>query len=116
MTTPYDDLARLAGAATPGDWLQQRDTVKLGRRNIATAYSGVPLGLGESYRQGCANAAYIAAANPATIKGLLADRDALAEAASDLLNAVTNPVNSLVTKRGAVTKARAALARVKEGA
>ncbi|MBU4609179.1 hypothetical protein IMZ29_00990 [Achromobacter sp. GG226] len=123
MTTKYDDLARLAEAATQGLWAQQRDTVKLGRRNIATVHAGVSLGIGESYRQACANAAYIAAANPANIKALLADRDALAEALARLLKSF--PTDGDMKEAGyddlaideacaACEAGHAALARVKE--
>lgn len=75
-----DELKRLAEAATPGPWKSQLSSVKKGSRNIASnIHAGESLPIGEDVKRGQTNAAYIAAANPAVILELIAERDALRE-------------------------------------
>lgn len=75
----WEELKRLAEAATPGPWKSQLSSVKKGGRNIAShIHAGESLPIGEDVKRGQANAAYIAAANPAAILDLIAERDALA--------------------------------------
>ena len=76
MTTDLKELERLARAATPGPWTYDGDTWELsapsrkGRVEIAIIETGWT-GQMESEQQ--ANAAYIAAANPAAILSLIAE-------------------------------------------
>src|SRR5690625_7693713 len=65
MTAEWDDLARLAQAATPGPWDYDDSTIYAGDWESAIAsydFAGNP-----------ADAEFIAAANPATILRLIAD-------------------------------------------
>ena len=88
--TPYQIAAkieRLANAATPGPWKQHPvdDTVIIGPHymeiEIADCWAGGgeddDADFNEDTEQHEADAAYIAAANPANLKVLLADRAAL---------------------------------------
>lgn len=120
MQTKYDELARLAEAATPGKWVAMRDVVRVGTRNLArvTAAASLPSGLDLDLDLDRArdNARYIAAANPTTIKALLAERDALAEALEQMVESLSPHAWGSETNRAdALSDARAALARVKGG-
>lgn len=83
MTIDLDALEKLADAATPGPWISETgtDTVWIGPSKAKAAKVArivCPIEIGPGYRteyvdQQTANAAFIAAANPATIKALIAE-------------------------------------------
>ena len=80
MTSPTPDLAelrRLAENATPGPWEWDDDHARPGLRH-GRSFGGVLFRCGALYGPDAADAAFIAAANPAVVLALLAERDALA--------------------------------------
>ena len=112
------ELKRLAEAATPGPWKSQLSSVKKGARNIAPhIHAGESLPIGEDVKRGNANAAYIAAANPAAILELLAINAELVEALKTMLSEFNEQtVQGMVHNEFmACVKARDALAKAEGG-
>ena len=110
MTIDLDALEKLADEATPGDWFATADDQEPewnvrqstdGLLVAALTYSDFTL------QQDARNAAFIAAANPATIKALIAE---LKEAREHLARCV-----ELVPAPGAIEAADAFLARNGKG-
>ena len=80
MTPEFAELRRLAEAATPGPWEWDDDHARPGLRH-GRSFGGVLFRCGALYGPDAGDAAYIAAANPAAVLGLLDaldERDALA--------------------------------------
>lgn len=79
--TPFDpaELRRLAAAATPGPWFIVHSCS--GAANVLARQG--PIKVCPAIAHGESDAAYIAAANPAVILALLAERDALVQVAEE---------------------------------
>ena len=77
LTPDLAELRRLAEAATPGPWEWDDDHARPGLRH-GRSFGGVLFRCGALYGPDAADAAFIAAANPAVVLALLAERDALA--------------------------------------
>ena len=71
------ELRRLAENATPGPWEWDDDHARPGLRH-GRSFGGVLFRCGALYGPDAADAAFIAAANPAVVLALLAEREALA--------------------------------------
>lgn len=86
MTDKYAELRdALAAGPTPGPWeadgsdIQQKGRLDVGICEVMGIYEGGSRGWNRGQETG-ANIVFIAAANPETIRALLAERDALREA------------------------------------
>ena len=97
--TELASLEALAKAATPGKWYEGNKWVFVDEP--ANPFSNALQNVLRDVPEAQANAAYIAAANPATIRTLLAERDSLAGEEERLRAALANSKITGCTQSGA---------------
>jgi hypothetical protein len=89
MKSKYDELKKLAGAATPGPWSYDGSYICPARVEDETTYVETWRAVADSHQP--ENVRFIAAANPAAILELIAEnsslKDLLAQAAAMIRNA-----------------------------
>lgn len=112
--TNLNRLKELAEAATPGPWSYEPDDEGCSMGWIVSPCEMLAKIAGDSAQQ-AANAAYIAAASPQVVLGMIAERDEMVEAAKDVLARWDSPQWKWDESSAALmARLRAAVAKLEE--
>ena len=111
MSAEWDDLARLAEAATAGEWTVRAFNGRcyvMGPQHSVAATTGALYG-DDGDAPVLADAEFIAAANPATILRLISERDTLAKAVQLTAEAATARLAEVEAERDVLAARLAAV-------